>query len=81
MTTEEPYNAQLIGLTMKEIGMLPASVLGPIIKQGHIESGAREPSDAELKKAIDVVRRGHYVPGIPRSQTTTQADLDDLFGS
>ncbi len=65
---------------MKEIALLPASVLGPIIRQGHLESGAREPNDVELKKAIDVVRRGHWCPGIPRRRETTQADLDELFG-
>ncbi len=77
--SETLYNARLRGLTPKEIAVLPASVLGPIIRQGHEEIGANPISDADLKKVIDVVRRGHWVPGLPRKETTQQ-ELDDLFG-
>ena len=65
-------------LTAKEIALLPASVLGPIIRQGHLDSGANPVSDADLKKAIDVVRRGHWAPGLPR-HNPTQEEINDLF--
>jgi len=75
----KPKTSDLSGLTIKEIGLLPASVLGPIIRQAHQDSGANEMSLEALKQAIDVVRRGHWVPGLPKS-SYNQSGLDDLFG-
>jgi len=75
----QPPNTDLSGLTIKEIGLLPASVLGPIIRQAHRDSGTNEMSFEAVKQAIDAVRRGHWVPGLPRHETT-ETNLDDLFG-
>lgn len=69
----------LSGLTIKEIGLLPASVLGPIIRQAHLDSGANEMSPETVKQAIETVRRGHWVLGMPRTNPTDQ-ELKDLFG-
>lgn len=74
LTTED-----LKAYTAREIAVLPASVLGPIIRQGIIDIVANEPNDADIKLAIDVVRHGHWVPGLPRRKSSQQ-DIDDLFG-
>ena len=67
----------LEGLTAKEITVLPASVLGPIIRQAIIDGGSNPPDDRTIKQAIDAVRRGHWTPGLPRNKTI---DIKDLFG-
>ena len=65
-------------LTRKQINVLPASVLEPIIRQGHRDIGANEMTPQTMKAAIDAVRRGHWVPGMPK--TNTNIRIEDIFG-
>ena len=81
MASETP-SPDLSELSRKEISVLPASVLEPIIRQGHRDIGANEMTDQTMKAAINAVRRGHSCPGIPRSngRRATQQEINDLFG-
>ncbi len=77
-TTSEDTPIDLSELTRKQINVLPASVLEPIIRQGHRDIGANEMTPQTMKAAIDAVRRGHWVPGLPK--TNTKIEMKDMFG-
>lgn len=80
MEEETPRNDRrstenLESYSAKEITVLPASVLGPIIRQATIDGGSNEPTEDDIKQAIDMVRLGHWVPGLPKKNNLNLGDL------
>lgn len=69
----------LRNLSIKERALLPKSVLEEIIRRGNEESGANPMGALEMQRAIEAVRKGHWVRGISQTNPTEQ-QISDLFG-
>lgn len=72
--------ADLAQLTDQEIRHLPDAILVPILIQAQQDRGSLPMDDTAVKRTLESVRRGHWVPGLPhRGPPVTQQDIDDLF--
>lgn len=70
----------LAALSAKDVQHLPDDILIPILIQATLDRGGTAMNKVEIKRALESVHRGHWVPGLPRrGPAITQQDIDDLF--
>ena len=60
---EKPLD--ISSMSLKAIQRLTDAELAPIIRQGHLSLGLREPTEEVMKSEIEAVRWGHWAPGLP----------------
>ena len=70
-------------LTGEQVAHLPPETLTPILQAAYQASHGQEMAETDLKAALDAVKQGHWVPGLParnRHPDGPEAELAAYYG-